>query len=419
MKERPDMTLTELESELDADPFDLGLREQVATRLLQEGAPERALRHLQICLKQGKTARIQIQLALVEAALGHGEAAQNAALEAQILDGYADARAALNEADQRGFDLLIPAKPLRLVASGPGAAQIGKVLSIHRSQTVRFADIAGMEALKKTLRIRIIEPFLRPGLFERFKKKAGGGVLLYGPPGCGKTMIARAIATECSASFTAIGISDVLNMWIGQSERNLAEVFDKARSERPAVLFFDELDALAYSRSKANSDHTRTVVNEFLNQLDGAGARNEGILVLGATNMPWDVDEAMKRPGRFDRQVFVPPPDEAARIAMLRMKLLDVPISSLAFETIGRATEGFSGADIDGIIELAKESALSREIETGAAVSLNQSDMDFALGEASPTTVDWLKTARNLVKFGGARGTYKDIETYLRATNQY
>ena len=133
--------------------------------------------------------------------------------------------------------------------------------------------------------------------------------MLYGPPGCGKTMMARAIASECNASFTAVGISDILNMWVGQSERNLAGLFDKARSEAPAVLFFDELDALAFARNKAHSDHTRTLVNEFLNQLDGMAGQNDKLLVLAATNMPWDVDEAMKRPGRFDRQVFVPPPD--------------------------------------------------------------------------------------------------------------
>src|SRR5690606_7142671 len=116
--------------------------------------------------------------------------------------------------------------------------------------------------------------------------------------GCGKTMIARAIASECKATFLPVGISDVLNMWIGQSERNLAELFEKARANRPAVIFFDELDALAYSRAKANSEHTRTTVNEFLNQLDGLSGDNGQVLVLAATNMPWDVDAAMKRPGR-------------------------------------------------------------------------------------------------------------------------
>jgi len=143
------------------------------------------------------------------------------------------------------------------------------------------------------------------------KAGSGGGILLYGPPGCGKTMLARAVANECNAAFVAVGISDVLNMWLGESERNLAAQFEKARAQQPCVLFFDELDALAYARSKAGSASARTVVNEFLTQLDGIGRENRGVLVLAATNMPWDVDPAMKRPGRFSRQIFVPPPDLA------------------------------------------------------------------------------------------------------------
>jgi transitional endoplasmic reticulum ATPase len=244
-------------------------------------------------------------------------------------------------------------------------------------------------------------------------------VLLYGPPGCGKTMMAKAIATECDASFTAVGISDVLNMFVGQSEQNLAGVFDKARSERPAVLFFDELDALAYSRSKAHSDHTRTTVNEFLNQLDGMSGQNDGVLVLGATNMPWDVDEAMKRPGRFDRQVFVPPPDAQAREEIFRMKLRDVPVAELDYAALARLTENFSGADIDGVIEAAKDGALLQLLDAVEEVRIQQEDLTRAIAEAVPSTLDWLKTARNLVKFGGVGRAYKDVEQYLRQTRMY
>jgi transitional endoplasmic reticulum ATPase len=232
-------------------------------------------------------------------------------------------------------------------------------------------------------------------------------------------MIARAIASECKATFTAVGISDILNMWVGQSERNLADLFEKARQDKPSVLFFDEIDALAYSRSKANSDHTRTTVNEFLSQLDATSGKNEGLLVLGATNMPWDVDEAMKRPGRFDRQVFVPPPDAAARSAMFRAKLRDVPTGDVDHERLGRATELFSGADVDGVIESAKDAALLRAMDGNARQQLEQQDLLEAAAAATPSTSDWLKTARNLVKFGGAGKAYQDVEKYLRQTGQY
>ncbi|MEJ2118805.1 MAG: ATP-binding protein, partial [Alphaproteobacteria bacterium] len=161
-------------------------------------------------------------------------------------------------------------------------------------------------------------------------------------------MTARAVANECKASFFSVGISDVLNMWIGESEGNLAALFDKARSETPCVLFFDELDALAFSRSKAHSEHTRTVVNEFLAQLDGMGRDNKGVLILAATNMPWDVDPAMKRPGRFSRQIFVPPPDAEARRQMLEVKLTGVPHEGVDYTLLAKKTTNFSGADMDG-----------------------------------------------------------------------
>jgi SpoVK/Ycf46/Vps4 family AAA+-type ATPase len=136
----------------------------------------------------------------------------------------------------------------------PGVVSIDRAPADRAStNSIGFDDIAGLDDLKRTMRLQIIEPFLRPGLFAKFKKRAGGGVLLYGPPGCGKTMMARAVASE----FIDVGISDVLNMYIGESERNLAALFDKARAKRPSVLFFDELDALAFARSKASSEHSR------------------------------------------------------------------------------------------------------------------------------------------------------------------
>jgi SpoVK/Ycf46/Vps4 family AAA+-type ATPase len=232
-------------------------------------------------------------------------------------------------------------------------------------------------------------------------------------------MMARAIATECEAAFTPIGISDILNLWIGESERNLAAIFDKARSEAPSVLFFDELDALAFSRSKASSDHTRTLVNEFLNQLDGMSGSNDKVLVLAATNMPWDVDEAMKRPGRFDRQIFVPPPDVEARAEILHLKLRDVPADPIDADALANACVHFSGADMDGLIEYAKDEVLSEILDSGQERNLRHEDLANAAEAVESSTLDWLKTARNLVKFGSAGSAYKDVEKYLRAAKLY
>jgi SpoVK/Ycf46/Vps4 family AAA+-type ATPase len=205
-------------------------------------------------------------------------------------------------------------------------------------------------------------------------------------------------------------------MWMGESERNLASIFAKARSQAPCVLFFDELDALAYSRSKANSEHTRTIVNEFLAQLDGVGQDNKSLLILAATNMPWDVDPAMKRPGRFSRQIFVPPPDLAARQRMLEIKLTGVPCEALGFAAIAKQTAHYSGADIDGLIELAKEAALEDNIVNGRERDVAAGDFTQALGNLQPSTVEWLRTARNLVKYAGDDGSYRDVESYLKKT---
>jgi SpoVK/Ycf46/Vps4 family AAA+-type ATPase len=312
---------------------------------------------------------------------------------------------------------LPPREPVKLhVVSGARSADVVSIARpVAAADKTRFMHIAGMDDLKKSIRLQIIEPFLNPGLFARFRKKAGGGILLYGPPGCGKTMLARAVANECNASFLAIGISEILSMWQGESERNLALMFDKARSQKPCVMFFDELDALAFARSKASSDVSRKIVNEFLSQLDGFDNQNEQVLILAATNMPWDVDPAMKRPGRFARQVFVPPPDAVARTRIIELALDSVPHAMVDAAAIARVTEQFSGADVDALVERAKEYVLAEYLETRREREISQEDLARAAQELVPTTQDWLRTARNLVKYAGGDDSYRDLERYLKA----
>ncbi|OJH39971.1 ATP-binding protein [Cystobacter ferrugineus] len=402
---------TELERLLASDPFDTALRAEYALQLLEAGEHGTALRQYELLRKQAPAqAAFALGVARCAWKAGDTEAARRAYAEARGLEGFTE-DAELAQA--LGAARVQPG--LRVVqGEAPGEPPVAEVVPLHASGTVRFADIVGMEELKRTIRLRIVEPFLKPGLFARFAKKTGGGLLLYGPPGCGKTLIARAIAGECKAAFISVGISDVLNMWIGESERNLAALFEKARGQRPAVLFFDELDALAYARSKASSEHTRALVNEFLNQLDGMAGNNERILVLAATNMPWDVDNAMKRPGRFDKQVFVPPPDAEARAEMFRQKLRGLPTETLDPLALAQVTAQASGADIDGIIEEAKERVLADIVERGVERPLTQTDLLEAARASQPSTLDWLRTAKNLVKYGGD-GAYRDVEAYLKA----
>jgi len=392
----------ELERALAEDPFDVAARKEYARALEEADESPAALRQWElVCRQQPDSAAGLLGAMRCHHSLGAPERAAACLVEAQRKQDYAV------EAPPAGL------RPgLQVLTGGGGARQPAEVVPLSAA-AVRFCDVIGLDALKKTIEVRIIAPFARPGLFARFAKRAGGGVLLYGPPGCGKTLVARAIASECQASFLAVGISEILNMWLGESERNLAAVFARARQQRPAVLFFDELDALAFSRSKAGTDHTRMLVNEFLNQLDGVAHDNQGVLILAATNMPWDVDSAMKRPGRFDRQVFVPPPDDVARAEMFRVKLATAPTGAIDFMRVARATPHFSGADVDGVIDAAKERVLTEILDGAHERPIGEADLLAAAQQVQPSTLDWLRTARNLVKYAGD-GSYRDVEAYLK-----
>ena len=166
---------------------------------------------------------------------------------------------------------------------------------------INFADVGGMESVKKEIDLKIIKPLLHPELYKAYGKKIGGGILLYGPPGCGKTFIAKATAGQVNAKFISVGLSDILDMWIGSSEKNLHDIFELARYNTPCVLFIDEIDALGASRSDMKQSSGRHLINQFLQELDGIDHTNEGVLIIGATNTPWNLDPAFRRPGRFDK----------------------------------------------------------------------------------------------------------------------
>lgn len=403
-----------LEQRLLTDPFDLQARKDYSRLLLEEGSLEASLQQFEILQRQRALDGADMtKQALALWRLGRHVEALRLYSSAHHLPGFS------NEPELDGQALVAnTGRPdLRLIPGGRDE----KIIELRAMRPVptSFDDIVGLQDLKKLIRLQIIEPFRRPSLFEKFRKKAGGGVLLYGPPGCGKTMMARAVATECRARFMPVGISDVLNQFFGQSSQNLAALFDQARADTPCVLFFDELDALGYSRSKAQSEMTRQVVNEFLSQLDGLSGSNQDILVLAATNMPWDVDSAMKRPGRFSRQIFVPPPDLDARTHLIEMKLDGVPHDTVDARSLAARADHFSGADVEEVIELAKEYVLQDAIETGTERALTATDLERAIAGHPPSTLDWLRIARNLVRYAQAGEGYRDVETYLRKHDLY
>jgi len=279
---------------------------------------------------------------------------------------------------------------------------------------VKFSDVGGMERIKNEISLKIIQPLKNPALYKAFGKKTGGGILLYGPPGCGKTFIAKAAAGEIDAKFINIGLHDILDMWIGNSEKNLHGIFELARQNTPCVLFFDEVDAMGASRSDLKQSAMRHVINQFLAEMDGVGAGNEGVLILAATNAPWSVDAAFRRPGRFDRVIFVEPPDEKSREEILKSVLLGKPVGDIDIKKVAQAIPDYSGADINAIIDIATEEKLQASMEAGSIQPINTKDLLKAAKQHRPTTSEWFATARNYALYANESGLYDDILKYMK-----
>jgi len=280
---------------------------------------------------------------------------------------------------------------------------------------VTLADVAGMEDVKRRLNLAFLAPLKNPEMMKMYGKTLRGGLLLYGPPGCGKTYIARATAGELGAKFIAVGLADVLDMWIGQSERNLREMFQSARRNAPCVLFFDEIDALGQKRSLQRHSASRNVVNQLLSEMDSVNADNEGIFILAATNHPWDVDTALRRPGRLDRTLLALPPDGAARLAILQLQSRQRPIDKIDFKWLAEKTAEFSGADLVHLFESAVELAMEESLTSGRVRPIGMNDFKKALKEIKPSTRAWFEVARNYAMFANDGGTYDELLDYLRA----
>ncbi|BDM73992.1 cell division control protein 48 CDC48 (plasmid) [Streptomyces nigrescens] len=303
--------------------------------------------------------------------------------------------------------------PLSVDGSGdPGEAAAWEV---ERPGTVRLADVGGMQQVKERLEAAFLAPLRNPELRRLYGKSLRGGLLLYGPPGCGKTFIARAVAGELGASFLSVSVNDVLDMWIGNSERNMHELFQTARRQAPCVVFLDELDALGGKRSRTQSAGMRNTVNQLLTELDGVEAEaNEGVFVLAATNVPWDVDIALRRPGRLDRTLLVLPPDAPAREAILRYHLRERPIENVDLGKLVKATDGLSGADLAHVCEAAAEHALLDSARTGTVRLIGMADLLTAAGQIAPSTEPWFAAARNVAMYANDGGMYDDLVAYLK-----
>ncbi len=277
-----------------------------------------------------------------------------------------------------------------------------------------FESVGGMESVKEEIRVKIIYPLQHAEMYAAYGKKIGGGILLYGPPGCGKTHLARATAGEVNSGFMSIGINDVLDMWIGNSEKNLHALFDQARRSKPCVLFFDEVDALGASRSDMRRSGGRQLINQFLSELDGVNSSNDGLLCLAATNTPWHLDTAFRRPGRFDRVIFIPPPDAQARAEILQIQLTGKPTDNVDVQKLAAKTVDFSGADLKAVVDQAIETKLMEAVKTGMPKPLTTKELLAAAKSVRPSTREWFSTARNHALYANEAGLYDEILDYLK-----
>lgn len=280
--------------------------------------------------------------------------------------------------------------------------------------SINFDHVGGMNKVKEEIRIKIIQPLLHPELYKAYGKKVGGGILMYGPPGCGKTHLARATAGQINASFISIGIHDVLDMWTGNSEKRLHELFELARRQTPCVLFFDEIDALGASRSDMRHSSSKMLINQFLTEMDGIDSANDGVLILGATNAPWHLDPAFRRPGRFDRIIFVQPPDQEGRDSILRILLNGKPVGNVDYSALAKQTNEFSGADLKAVIDITIEEKLRESFEKGIPQPINTKDLLSSLKQVKPSTKEWFNTARNYALYANDSGLYDEILDYLK-----
>jgi transitional endoplasmic reticulum ATPase len=393
---------------LEAAPDNHALRLLLAETLVESGRPADAVdeyeRLLAVQALDGPGLLAGGHAALAAGRYDKAQAFVEAATAAGVVDGVSELKSQIDES--LGLQQMVQ---IVKGTDDEGAPQ----LRLDSSPAVTFADVGGLEDVKKAIHRTIILPFQRHDLYEKYKRGAGGGVLLFGPPGCGKTLLARATAGECGLPFSNVRIEEILDPYYGISERNLHDAFVQARNFAPCVLFLDELDAIAFARRKHTGNVGRPLVDQLLQELDAIGADNDNILVLAATNAPWDVDEAMKRPGRFDRVVFVPPPDVPARERILALHLAGRPAEEIDVGRIAKQTPLFSGADLEALVERAIDLVIDDALERGEERPLTTGDLDRALAGMRASTLEWIATARNYVEFANQGGRYDEVAQFL------
>jgi AAA+ superfamily predicted ATPase len=439
----PEPLLDSLRNAVAAMPDDVPLRLHLATMLLHAGQRDEAVRHLGAVLQRapGNAEAMRLLTSAAEPAEptafpppevpgGPAERVRDAPLPptgpfpVQDDPGGAPQAGASRAGDDPadGYDWSQAEDELRDVLPAMFVGEAGSVSAgIDEAQAydaesagLTLADVAGLDEVKRRLEAAFLAPMRNPELRKLYGKSLRGGLLLYGPPGCGKTFIARAVAGELGARFITVSFADLIDMFVGRSERNIHELFEVARRNAPCVVFLDEVDAIGQKRSQLRNTPMRSAVNQLLLELDDVASDNTGVFLLAATNHPWDVDSALRRPGRFDRTLLVLPPDGPAREGVFRYHLRERPVAGIDLARLSRLTDGYSGADIAHICETAAERALLDSVRRGEPRLIGQADLEGAVGEVRPSLGTWFETARNVALFANEGGAYDDLVAYLR-----
>jgi SpoVK/Ycf46/Vps4 family AAA+-type ATPase len=436
----PDPLLDSLRNAVAAMPDDVTLRLHLAALLLRSGQRDEAVRHIGAILQRdpGNAEALAMLTSPAEVSgpspsappdaegSGSGERTRGSAPPDALPPAGgppADpSQASPGGAPTEGYDWSQAEDELRdvLPAMFVGEADsvsagLDEARAYDAEHTgLTLADVAGLTEVKKRLEAAFLAPMRNPELRKLYGKSLRGGLLLYGPPGCGKTFVARAVAGELGARFITVSFADLIDMFVGRSERNIHELFEVARRNAPCVVFLDEVDAIGQKRSQLRNTPMRSAVNQLLLELDDVASDNSGVFLLAATNHPWDVDSALRRPGRFDRTLLVLPPDGPAREGVFRFHLRERPVAGIDLAKLSKITDGYSGADIAHVCETAAERALLDSVSTGEPRLIGQADLEAAVAEVRPSLGTWFETARNVALFANEGGAYDDLVAYLR-----
>ncbi|MGY6655553.1 ATP-binding protein [Amycolatopsis sp. TRM77291] len=380
----PDGFVEVIAREVEADPGNLALREDFVTLLL-ERQPERAATELAAFEAHG------------------GDPARVRLLRARLMatrlraSNPPPAEAVPAPADEDRQESAVPAS-----------------LWDAERPKVTLDDVAGLAEVKQHLNTAFLAPLRNPDLAAAFGQKPGGSLLMYGPPGCGKTFIARAIAGDLGASFLHVTLADLLSKWIGESEKAIQSVFRHARAATPCVIFFDEFDALGGRRTSGGggSHAMRMLVTQLLEELDGMAGTNDGVYFLAATNRPWDIDSALRRPGRIDKTVLVLPPDAVARAAIVQGVLAGKPAADVDAVAVAAATEGFSGADLSHLTTTVLQKAMIESMNRNELVPVTTDALLAAVGGIVPSTTSWFDQVAPVLEYGVDDGTFDQLRAY-------